>query len=177
VDCIAPFETFVEIELKEIMNNTHLDMQPFQRDTTFTFFNLNDIRRDQTSWKTPSEVRLTLSKEASLGPSRRSTCTPYRRSKPPFRLTQTGKHTGKMAFTVDDDDVVPVVRGGSEELLLSRDRDASYVLVGGLGGLGRSISTMLADHGARKICFLSRSGAESAEAQNLIGNLKRHDVI
>lgn len=38
------------------------------------------------------------------------------------------------------------------------DPQATYVLAGGLGGLGKSIAKLLADNGAKKLVFLSRSG-------------------
>ncbi|KAF9871757.1 hypothetical protein CkaCkLH20_10691 [Colletotrichum karsti] len=39
--------------------------------------------------------------------------------------------------------------------------DASYLLVGGFGGLGRSVATWLLEHGARNLVFLSRSASSS----------------
>lgn len=41
--------------------------------------------------------------------------------------------------------------------------NASYLLVGGLGGLGRLIATWMVDNGARNIIFLSRSAKEGPE--------------
>ncbi|KAF4334016.1 polyketide synthase [Fusarium beomiforme] len=42
--------------------------------------------------------------------------------------------------------------------------DAAYLLVGGLGGLGRSLTRFMYDRGARDFVFLSRSGADKADA-------------
>ncbi|KAL0932749.1 polyketide synthase [Colletotrichum truncatum] len=39
--------------------------------------------------------------------------------------------------------------------------DVSYLLVGGMGGLGQSVATWLLEHGARNLIFLSRSAASS----------------
>lgn len=36
--------------------------------------------------------------------------------------------------------------------------DASYLLVGGLGGIGRATSIWMAENGARTLVFLNRSG-------------------
>lgn len=38
--------------------------------------------------------------------------------------------------------------------------DAAYLLVGGLGGLGRAVSMWMVENGARQLIFLSRSAAE-----------------
>ncbi|GKT66976.1 polyketide synthase [Colletotrichum tofieldiae] len=44
----------------------------------------------------------------------------------------------------------------TQDTLMFRE-DVSYLLVGGFGGLGRSVATWLLEHGARNLIFLSRS--------------------
>ncbi|KAI1291193.1 acyl transferase domain-containing protein [Xylaria venustula] len=44
---------------------------------------------------------------------------------------------------------------------------ASYLLVGGLGGIGRAVSVWLAEHGVRHIIFLSRSAGDRPEHRAL----------
>ncbi|KAM7218213.1 hypothetical protein V8F06_006391 [Rhypophila decipiens] len=46
-----------------------------------------------------------------------------------------------------------------------------YLLIGCLGGLGRSLSSWLVSRGARHLCFLSRSGSSSPVAQQLIRSI------
>ena len=50
--------------------------------------------------------------------------------------------------------------------------DACYVLVGGLGGLGRVISTWMVENGARNIIFLSRSAREGTETKHFFDELR-----
>lgn len=54
---------------------------------------------------------------------------------------------------------------------LHLDSTATYILSGGLGGIGRSIADMMFEAGARKIFFISRSGAKSDEAQHFLESL------
>nr|UVI57908.1 polyketide synthase [Aspergillus pulvericola] len=49
----------------------------------------------------------------------------------------------------------------------SFDPEASYVLVGGFGGIGRSVARWMVTRGARNFIFVSRSGASSAPAKEL----------
>lgn len=49
--------------------------------------------------------------------------------------------------------------------------DASYLLAGGFGGLGRSMSRWMVQNGARNLIFVSRGGASSAEASELVEEL------
>ncbi len=54
--------------------------------------------------------------------------------------------------------------------------DATYVLVGGLGGLGRGQALFMAKHGARHLAFISRSGDASSDAQAVIKGLSEQGV-
>lgn len=54
--------------------------------------------------------------------------------------------------------------------------DVSYMLVGGLGGIGRATALWLADHGARTIIFVSRSGLSGASSQRTIQGLNEKGV-
>ncbi|KAF3765315.1 hypothetical protein M406DRAFT_67771 [Cryphonectria parasitica EP155] len=60
--------------------------------------------------------------------------------------------------------------------LMELNKDASYLLVGGLGGLGRSLGAWMASHGARHLIFLSRSGAERPDAQEAVNALNAMGV-
>ncbi len=48
--------------------------------------------------------------------------------------------------------------------------------MGGLGGLGRSISTWMVQRGARRFVFLSPSGGKKRAAQSLLDDLERIGV-
>lgn len=55
-------------------------------------------------------------------------------------------------------------------------RDATYVLGGGLGGLGRSIARWLVSHGACHLILLSRSGAKTETAKNFVHEIEAQGV-
>lgn len=76
-----------------------------------------------------------------------------------LRYMQKGQHIGKI--------VIEMPKDGSELPLLPSvplfmfPSTASYLLVGGLGGIGRVIARWMVDFGARSLVFLSRSGGHS----------------
>ena len=56
------------------------------------------------------------------------------------------------------------------------DPNASYLIAGGLGGLGRSAAQWMARRGAKHLILLSRSGTRAEAAQNLVANLRAMGV-
>ncbi|MCJ1403811.1 hypothetical protein MMC11_007034 [Xylographa trunciseda] len=175
--CIAANGTFIEIGLKDILSNTGLDMQPFSQNATFAFFNLSKVLKE--SPKLMAQIMdgtFDILRRGITKPILPLTIYPISQVEDAFRLMQTGKHRGKIALSWNEDEVVPVVRAVDSSLSL--DSDATYVLVGGFGGLGRSLANLFVDHGARHLCFISRSGATSSQAQELIQSLcARHVVV
>lgn len=61
-----------------------------------------------------------------------------------------------MSVAFADDALVPVLPPKPQTLELPAD--GTYVLAGGLGSLGLRIAKLMAQHGARHIVLLSRSG-------------------
>ena len=67
-----------------------------------------------------------------------------------------------------------VVPDGLESFCLPHD--ATYVLIGGLGGIGRSVTRLLVQRGARHLVFLSRSAASRPEARALLDEVHAQGV-
>ena len=51
--------------------------------------------------------------------------------------------------------------------------EASYLVVGGLGGLGRVICKWMADQGVKNIIVLSRSGLENETSKHFSADLEK----
>ncbi|KAF0329991.1 hypothetical protein GQ607_002758 [Colletotrichum asianum] len=168
--CLAPFGTFVEIGLRDITNNSPLDMRPFVKNATFAFCDILNYPVEDLG-SVLGEV-YGLVEQGYLSPA--YPLKAYRPSQVEevFRVMQQGKHTGKAVITFnaeDDTEGGPVFQRAAD--LFRLDPDVTYLLVGGMGGLGRSLARNLAAAGARHIAFLSRSGDASASAQTLLNEL------
>ena len=51
--------------------------------------------------------------------------------------------------------------------------EKTYLMIGCLGGLGRSMSKWMIKQGARKFVFLGRSGTDKAPARKLVEDLEQ----
>ena len=56
------------------------------------------------------------------------------------------------------------------------DSDATYIIAGGFGGVGRSAIRWMVSRGARNLIVPSRSGPSTQAASNLVLELTRRDV-
>lgn len=93
-----------------------------------------------------------------------------------FRYMQPGQHIGRICISLRQSADEPFkVKVLNRPRTLHLNAEASYLLVGGLGGLGRSISTWMVENGARNLMFLSRSAGLRPEDEFLAGELNSMD--
>lgn len=87
---------------------------------------------------------------------------------------QQGLHMGKIVIELRQSAQTTHLNSGIAERRKTPkfDSSGSYLLVGGLGGLGRSISIWMVEHGARNLVFLSRSAGSRAEDQEFVQELE-----
>lgn len=91
-----------------------------------------------------------------------------------FKYLLPGTHIGRVAVRIRDAESRPTLRDDEVESpprRLRLDPAASYLLVGGLGGLGRAVSTMMVEHGATSLVYLGRSAGQSDADQSFLAEL------
>ncbi|TAQ90647.1 hypothetical protein B7494_g1069 [Chlorociboria aeruginascens] len=169
-NCIAMFGRFIEIGKKDIYGNTGLDMAPFIKSLTFASVNLplflsNNITKAAA---VHAEV-MSLIREGAIRAVTPLNIYSYSEMEKAFRTMQAGNHMGKIILKPSDHDLVPIVPSRRQAPLFGKE--ATYILAGGLGGLGRSIAKWMVDRGAVNLVFLSRSGAKKEAAQQLVEEL------
>ncbi|MCJ1382876.1 hypothetical protein MMC17_005989 [Xylographa soralifera] len=91
-----------------------------------------------------------------------------------LRFPNQNGYYAKAIYTFGKDALYPVIPSAPVRCTL--DSKATYLLAGGLGGLGRNIARWMAACGARYILLLSRSGALSEAAQSLLITLQAKGV-
>lgn len=87
-----------------------------------------------------------------------------------FRLMQSGSHIGKIVIQMPDDPRVLGTMTVNPSPIFQQER--SYLLVGGLGGLGRAVASWMVEHGARNLVFLSRTALHAVESDTFVEDLE-----
>lgn len=75
-----------------------------------------------------------------------------------FRCLQRGDNIGKVVVSIPTD--TSQIASSPRPKEFSFKSDVSYLLTGGLGGLGRSVASWMVEKGARHLTFLSRSAGK-----------------
>ncbi|MCJ1394622.1 hypothetical protein MMC18_007502 [Xylographa bjoerkii] len=169
-DVLAPFGHFIELGKGDVEGNSLLEMATFSRVASFTSLDLMAYLREQGD-----EVQRVLNEVARLaaqdiiGPIRPIAVYPMGEIAHAFRHMQAGKHMGKAVLSIEPDEQVRVV---PRVPIPKLKHDASYVLVGGVGGIGRSIAHWMAAHGARNIIVLSRSAGNVQKTGSFVAGLR-----
>jgi NADPH:quinone reductase-like Zn-dependent oxidoreductase len=169
-DILAPYGHFIEIGKRDLENNSLLAMGTFSQVASFTSLDMLSFLRHRgpDAHRILNEIARLVG-QGVIGPVSPVTAYPIRQLSQAFRLLQTGKHIGKVVLSIAPDEQVKVLPRAPTAKLRP---DASYLIVGGVGGLGRSIAYWFADHGATNLILLSRSAGDAQKTGSFVSGLR-----
>ncbi|EED13058.1 polyketide synthase, putative [Talaromyces stipitatus ATCC 10500] len=154
--CVAEFGTMIEIGKRDFRRRAKLSMEAFEQNRTFVGLDLwqvSQVRPEQASELL--ERCIGWIQQGLLNVGAIAKVFDAIQIQDAFRFMQGGRHIGKIIITMPEStDVLQSVKQRPQPQIRS---DRSYILVGGLGGLGRSLARWLAENGAGELIFLSRS--------------------
>ncbi|KAF9893069.1 hypothetical protein FE257_012480 [Aspergillus nanangensis] len=174
-DCIAAHGRFVEIGKKDIMANNKLPMKMFLKNVSYTGFDLAfSVQQRPSSTLLVLETIMRLLAEGSIQPPQPISLFGLGDMSKAFRLMQSGKNHGKFVIEMRPDDMVTTVLKSQPNS--SFDEHATYLIAGGLGGLGQSMIKWLVSRGARNLLVLSRSGERKTEVRTALDKLRSEGI-
>ncbi|RWA08359.1 hypothetical protein EKO27_g6749 [Xylaria grammica] len=175
-ECIAPYGRFVEIGKVDIGANSLLPMGHFARNASFAAVDMVHIQKTnkQLARQLMEKALYFAASAAFVGSPSPLHVYPVSQVEKAFRYMQSGKHSGRILVGVQDSEIVP--KFTIHRSTWKFNENASYVVAGGLGGLGRPIIRWMADRGAKYLIILSRSGATSQVAIELVSELRAKNV-
>jgi len=168
-NCIAPFGRFVELGKRDFTINSRLEMRHFEKNVSFVGLDVPLGSQHGEKKKVWSEIMALYAAGSIKAPSP-ITVFGVSELERALRTMQSGRHMGKMVLKPQPDEMVKVVHLKKTTRLL-RD-DASYLLIGGLGGIGRATASWMSENGARNFIFASPSGSEKQKAKETIALLE-----
>ncbi|KAF4345876.1 polyketide synthase [Fusarium beomiforme] len=167
--CLAPFGRIIQVEhVPELM-----DLKPLGQGTLLAQFSF-----DLVLTKSPAKINALMNEigilagKGMIRPVYPLTLHAATDLQDAIRTAQEKGQIGKTIITIGPEDTLPVHPSVRHTLQLNPG--AAYVIVGGLGGIGRSAALHMAKSGAKHLAFLSRSGASDKNANNLAEQLEQY---
>ncbi|PYI32692.1 putative polyketide synthase [Aspergillus indologenus CBS 114.80] len=183
-ECMAPYGRFLEIGKRDILSNQRLPMSQFLRNVTYSGVDLAamSVERPEVCAAALGNIFASV-QQGSLHPSQPIHQHGVGEIEKAFRIMQGGQHVGKMVLDMRPEDEVlvsffpaPTVTVLDTKPTYALNPDSTFVICGGLGGLGSNIAHWFADRGARHLLLLSRSGGQSERGRMLVEQLQRRGV-
>jgi acyl transferase domain-containing protein/NADPH:quinone reductase-like Zn-dependent oxidoreductase len=171
-DCLAPFGRFIEIGKADITKNSRLEMAQFEYNVSFASVDLTKVAayRPKLMKRLLNDVENLMS-NGSIKPVGPITSYGINDVEAAFRSLQSGKSMGKLVITPQPGNLVQAIAPKKTTGLFKAD--ASYLIVGGTGGLGCSIARWMASRGAKYICLSSRRANITPRLEELISDLAK----
>ena len=142
LSCLAQGGRFVELSRRDILSEE--EMAAVRPDVAYSILELDVLKKTDPAWvgRVLREVmeRLTAGELKPLIHSR----WPLAELAAALRFMRSARHIGKIVVTTP-----PLMRGGLRQ-------DRTYLVTGGLGGIGCAVAGWLADHGAGAIVLNGR---------------------
>ncbi|KAH9904493.1 hypothetical protein F4778DRAFT_790038 [Xylariomycetidae sp. FL2044] len=177
--CLAPLGRFIEIGKRDIDAFKSLPMSPFQHNVSFSSVDIgmiakHDVRLLQQLMEEVEQLVYTEATRKFTAPHPRPVfgCSQFEEA---LRLIQTGHHVGKIVIDWEGPGPLRVIR--KSQLGHRFDSNATYVIAGGFGGIGRHIADWMHQNGAKHLILLSRSGPRSEADKKLLAKLEDAGVV
>ncbi|KAF7589013.1 hypothetical protein BBP40_004840 [Aspergillus hancockii] len=158
--CLAPFGRFVDIGKRSFLENAYLELAPFDKALSFHAVDLALLMSNRPDYvhRVMAEVMEHID-SGNFQLIQPIQTVPVTDIESCMRTIQSGKHIGKFVVMFNDKQALVKARRPSWEVNPIR-QDASYIITGGAGGLGRSLAKWLISQGATSIILAARRGSE-----------------
>ncbi|MFY0578802.1 MDR/SDR family oxidoreductase [Cystobacter fuscus] len=163
MEVLAPDGRFLEVGNRDIHAGRSLELSQFSRRLMYVAIDLGGLRdrRPALCARLLHEVMERMASGMLRPVQHRS--FPVSQVSEAFREMARGQHVGKLVVTMQDPQlrVVPPKPGFRVRA------DGSYLITGGLGGLGLSAAWWLVGHGARHLVLLGRGTPSESATEKL----------
>ncbi|PLB54037.1 polyketide synthase [Aspergillus steynii IBT 23096] len=169
--CVARSGKMLELGKRDFMGHGKLDMDLFSENRSFIGVDLLQVLDDSPSLlHQMAEEMMAYLVSGRIQPIRPIHTYDAESVIKGFRYMQSGQNMGKIVIRMPDDpSTLPVTQ--LHEMTPYFTDASSYLLVGGLGGLGRAVALWMVEKGARHLIFLSRSDTSSPKRQAFVQDL------
>jgi NADPH:quinone reductase-like Zn-dependent oxidoreductase/acyl carrier protein len=163
------FGRYLEIGKRDLVQNSRLGLRPFERCLSF-----HAIDVDQMLQHAPALFQRLFREVIEVVARGELRPLPHRvfpidRVADAYRCMQQSRHIGKLIVSVKGRAAQVQDEGRARTHFRG---DATYLVTGGLGGLGLALARWLVRNGARSLVLAGRRGADTPEAAAVVDDLR-----
>lgn len=168
--CVAEEGSMIDLGKRDFLGRGRLAMRPFADNRAFFGIDMAALGTYRKPKVRPMlELMTKLLQEGKIFPLRPTTAFEADKIQDAFRYMQKGIHCGRIVVKIPaDPNDLPMTLPSLKPIF---NRDAVYLLSGGMGGLGRSTLSWMVDHGARHLVVLSPSAGTKEEHGQFVNEL------
>lgn len=162
IACLAPYGRFVEIGKRDFLQDRNLGLRPFLQNLAYLSFDLRQLLVDR-----PERVRAAFLDILALFAAGRLQPLPHRVLHPAqvqqgLRQMSRASHIGKLTVAMQETPLRVASQPASSPLAAG----GTWLLAGGLGGVGMEMAAYLAAQGIRSLVLLGRT-VDAAQQERL----------
>ena len=157
ISVLAPYGRFIEIGKRDIFANAKIGLWPFRNNLSFFAVDMDRLGRDKPQIYTALLREVQEGFDSGRFQPLPKTVFPIQSAVSAFRYLAQARNIGKVVLAMD----VPAEAAPDDRFGLRGD--ATYLVTGGLRGLGARVAEWMALRGARHLVLLGRDpGSEAA---------------
>jgi NADPH:quinone reductase-like Zn-dependent oxidoreductase/NAD(P)-dependent dehydrogenase (short-subunit alcohol dehydrogenase family) len=153
---LAPYGRFIEIGKRDIFANSKIGLWPFRNNLSFFAVDMDRLGRDRPAIYRDLLREVFEGFQAGIYTPLSRTVYPIQNAVSAFRFLAQGRHIGKVVLAFDSENVEQAEEG------FGFRGDATYLITGGLRGLGSRVAEWMTLRGARNLVLLGRDPTSDA---------------
>jgi acyl transferase domain-containing protein/acyl-CoA synthetase (AMP-forming)/AMP-acid ligase II/NADPH:quinone reductase-like Zn-dependent oxidoreductase/acyl carrier protein len=161
---LCPYGRFLEIGKRDIYQNNKLGLRPFKNDLTFFSIDMARLFRDRPNLAGELLREIMAHIGQKVFRALPAQVFPIAEATAALRHMAQAQHHGKIVLALPPDMPTDGEPAAPAHLLRA---DRTYLITGGLGGLGLLVAQWMVEQGARRLVLMGRSAPAPAVAEVL----------
>ncbi|KAI1309753.1 putative polyketide synthase [Xylaria venustula] len=166
---LAPHGRFVEIGKRDLHQNKSLEMEPFRKALSFMHVDVVQLTDNKPAivQRILQQIVRLLDQDIiqNISPVKAFPLAEVGRA---FRTMQAGEHIGKLVLVPSSADIVKASRPRRLAVL---QPEATYIIVGGLTGIGASVAKLFVERNAKHLVLVSRNATSRPGTATMVKEL------
>ncbi|MEV5357017.1 SDR family NAD(P)-dependent oxidoreductase [Streptomyces sp. NPDC052693] len=173
LECLRPGGRFIELGKRDIYGNSPLLLSPFRNNLAYFAVDITRLIADIPDTAAAAFAEVTAGVTDGVYRPLPHQSYPVGRVGDALSALRHSRHLGKVVITFPETEPIMLTRPARGPELQPA---ATYLISGGLSGLGAATARHLASRGARSLALIGRRGAASPEAAPLLDELRQQGV-